>query len=406
MAAQFIHLFLYHSMRLRWWLAGVVAVSCLLLFVSDRVLDDRRADPYIHRFSSFLSPPAPLFTVRPPSRPAAARQYAVSTLISLTPTFCRLAYVMYRSLRRVDPNQRYDFVIMYHQSANVSLLTTDDYCAELVRWSPQVVWFGVDDRIQLLLNQSWMTIGHQEWRFSMNRMAILGADQYEKVLYIDADTLLYRDIDDFFRLPYDIAGGPDQWNACEHSAKMNGGLMLVAPSRYLYQTFESMLSGNTMKSCISGILFESDQELLNCMCGYGGAGYARVPELHCQMLPYFSSVMPQTVQCSHYNPDDLIMVHYSGPLKPWQGWKEAPRCDRWAQLATHNQTRGWFEAAERRHCFEAETALFTLWLCHHQHGYIDPLMAQENMPDCKLLHLHSTPGHRGVLYLPFESDWD
>jgi hypothetical protein len=67
------------------------------------------------------------------------------------------------------------------------MLSSDEHCAELTSWAPQVVWFVVDDRIQLLLNQSWMTIGHQEWRFSMNRMAILGADQYEKVLCIDAE---------------------------------------------------------------------------------------------------------------------------------------------------------------------------------------------------------------------------
>lgn len=71
---------------------------------------------------------------------------------------------------------------------------------------------------------------------------------------------------------------------------------------------------------------------------------------------------------------------------------------------TNNQSLSWFEAPERRQCYEAEVSMFTLWLCYHQDGFIDPLLLPERMPDCKLVHLDPTPGHRSVLLLPNE-DW-
>jgi hypothetical protein len=86
-----------------------------------------------------------------------------------------------------------------------------------------------------------------------------------------------------------------------------------------------------------------------------------------------------------------------GPVKPWTGWAEREVCERYAQQGTHNQSLAWFEAPKRRYCYEAEVSMFTLWLCYAQNGTIDPMLSKELMPDCRLLHLDRTAGHRGVL---------
>lgn len=352
-------------------------------------------------------PPSILLNVPSPTQRNSPGKFAVSTLISLSPLFCQLAYVMYRSVRRLDPTMRYDFILMYPASDNQTLLTTNNHCRELVHWSKigNVILLPIGDEIQKLVSQPWMKIAHTEWKLSMNRMAIWKQDQYDRILYVDADTLIYRNFDDFFKLPYDLSFATDEWTPCLNQQKMNGGMFVVKPSQHLYAAFEELLLGSTMKSCLSGELRESDQEVVNCMCGFGGSVYARTPEIHCNMLPYFTNTMPNHVQCKSYNPDDVMIVHFAGPSKPWKMWHERKRCEKNLYEATHNQSLAWFEAPERRHCWEEETALFTLWLCHYQQGSIDRDMLPERMPDCRLLHLRATPGHRSVLHLP-DSDWE
>jgi hypothetical protein len=360
-----------------------------------------------------LSPPSPpsppphiLLNIPSPAEPNVHGRYAVATLISLTNNYCYLAFLMYRNIRRLDPTMQYHFIVMYQTTHNDSFLHSNMHCKELVKWSKRgnVRFLPLGDDIQRLIAQPWIHISHDEWKTSMNRMAIWKEDQYDRILYLDADILIHRSFDNFFQLPYDLAFGIDVWTSCQRSAKANGGVMLVRPSRSLYATFVELLQSSTLMDCLSGVLEESDQELVNCMCGFGRAGYARTPEFTCALLPWYTDVMPTHAQCHSYNVSDVIMVHYAGPTKPWKGWSEEKLCAKHAAMGTHNQSMEWFEHEHHRLCYERGTALFTLWLCY-SHGQSDPYtldqyMQPETMPDCQLVNLDPSPNHRSPLHPP------
>lgn len=146
----------------------------------------------------------------------------------------------------------------------------------------------------------------------MNRMEIWKHDEYDKIVYLDGDTLPHGSLDDLFRLPYQLSYVTDMWTPCVQRGKLNGGLFVVHPSQPLYDVFEDMLLSDTMKTCLGGHLQESDQDVVNCMCGMGGSGYPRHPEVSCKMLPYWVSTMPQSVQCSFYRSEHVRVLHYAG----------------------------------------------------------------------------------------------
>jgi alpha-N-acetylglucosamine transferase len=93
----------------------------------------------------------------------------------------------------------------------------------------------------------------------MLRMEIWRHDEYDKILYLDGDTLPIRPFDYLFDLAYQLSYVTDLWTPCVQRGKMNGGLFVVTPSQYLYDVFTDMLLSDTMKTCMGGDLKESDQ---------------------------------------------------------------------------------------------------------------------------------------------------
>ena len=74
---------------------------------------------------------APSRLPHPPQYPL----YAVASLISLNAQYCQTAYMLYRSVRRVDPQRQYDVVLMYNDKQDEKWLTSDRYCAALTNLS-------------------------------------------------------------------------------------------------------------------------------------------------------------------------------------------------------------------------------------------------------------------------------
>jgi hypothetical protein len=332
---------------------------------------------------------------------------AIATLITPNERYCQLALLMYYQARLFDPKKRIEFVLAYRNTFSLSVFTRHAHCKKLLDLTvnKDIVFYPIDTSIQRIVNQSWIDIAHSEWKYSMDRIGLWNMTRYHKVLYLDADVLLYRDISYLFHFNEDLVLALDQWNSCQRQQKMNGGVMLFKPSSLLYNTFVSLIldrDGETMKNCLTGKMIESDQELVNCMCGYGGAGYARTPEIQCRMLPWHLNVMPQHVQCVQYNRDDVTLIHYAGPNKPWNNWKDSNVCAKEAELGTIDQSIEWFEHRSRRHCYEAEVGLFTLWHCIQKHHFYNKTIDSP----CRIVQLKPTIGYHTVLFDAANSvDW-
>ncbi|KAL8166673.1 hypothetical protein V2J09_008172 [Rumex salicifolius] len=153
------------------------------------------------------------------------------------------------------------------------------------------------------------------------KLKIFNMVAYKKIVYLDADTIVVKSIEDLFKCGKFCAN-------LKHSERMNSGVMVVEPSE---QLFKDMMSKVTKLFSYTG----GDQGFLNTY--YSGFADAHLfdPDLSLEELK--SRPVPEMQRLSTlYNADvglymlankwmvnetDLRVIHYTlGPLKPWDWW--------------------------------------------------------------------------------------
>ncbi|XP_024025163.1 inositol phosphorylceramide glucuronosyltransferase 1 [Morus notabilis] len=153
------------------------------------------------------------------------------------------------------------------------------------------------------------------------KLKIFNMTNYKKVVYLDADTIVVKSIEDLFKCGKFCAN-------LKHSERLNSGVMVVESSQ---KVFDDMMSKvNTLESYTGG-----DQGFLNSY--YAGFANAHVFEPNLSPEVLNSRPVPEMERLSTlYNADvglymlankwmvnesELRVIHYTlGPLKPWDWW--------------------------------------------------------------------------------------
>ncbi|XP_059665764.1 inositol phosphorylceramide glucuronosyltransferase 1 [Cornus florida] len=153
------------------------------------------------------------------------------------------------------------------------------------------------------------------------KLKIFNMTNYKKVVYLDADTIVVKSVEDLFKCGKFCAN-------LKHSERLNSGVMVVEPSAAIFNDMMSKVT--TLPSYTGG-----DQGFLNSY--YVGFASAHVfdPNLSPEVL--HSRPSPEMERLSTlYNADvglymlankwmvdekELRVIHYTlGPLKPWDWW--------------------------------------------------------------------------------------
>ncbi|GER26821.1 glycogenin-1 [Striga asiatica] len=153
------------------------------------------------------------------------------------------------------------------------------------------------------------------------KLKIFNMTNYKKVVYLDADTIVVKNIEDLFKCQKFCAN-------LKHSERLNSGVMVVEPSE---QVFKDMVAKvNTMYSYTGG-----DQGFLNSY--FPDFANAAIFDPHADPEELKSRPIPKMERLSTlYNADvglymlankwmveedKLHVIHYTlGPLKPWDWW--------------------------------------------------------------------------------------
>jgi len=93
-------------------------------------------------------------------------------------------------------------------------------------------------------------------------------------------------------------------------------MILLKPSRYFHISATELLY-DPGASCISGKWEQSEQELLNCICGFN-TNRPLSPEFPCTILPLHDSVWPKNYGCSGANVFPMRSIHFTAAPKPWK----------------------------------------------------------------------------------------
>ncbi|XP_016510844.1 inositol phosphorylceramide glucuronosyltransferase 1 [Nicotiana tabacum] len=153
------------------------------------------------------------------------------------------------------------------------------------------------------------------------KLKVFNMTSYKKVVYLDADTIVVKSIEDLFKCGKFCAN-------LKHSERLNSGVMVIEPSE---KVFNDMMSKVTTLPSYTG----GDQGFLNSY--YVGFANAHVYEPNLSSDVLNSRKVPEMERLSTlYNADvglymlankwmvdekELRVIHYTlGPLKPWDWW--------------------------------------------------------------------------------------
>lgn len=165
-----------------------------------------------------------------------------------------------------------------------------------------------------------MDVPRETWLTALNKVHSWGFDLYPRILLLDGDSMILTDLDKIMDEPspqYTIVGAADQFASCRDRDRINGGMILLRPSRYFHVSALERLY-DPKGSCGSGKWGQSEQELLNCICGTIGEDRGRPGEFACQVMPLYNSIWPRNYGCSAANVVPMRSIHFAAVPKPWK----------------------------------------------------------------------------------------
>jgi len=234
-------------------------------------------------------------------------KYAFVSILS-TENYLAGILTMFNSLKAT--NTKIPLLCLIHESLT-------DYTEDIIKKC------GIDTkRVQNIQNPVNQNKDDRKY-YNYNKLNIFGLVQYDKVVYIDADMVIFKNIDDLFEHKH-MSGtnaGGELPNFKLTWLELNSGLMVIEPNS---DTFEDMKS----KIGTLNVTDVGDQAFLHQYY----KGWARKRELHishvyntfhCHLDGYVSQlgyICPDDYPCSSelLNEKKLIrIIHYIGKEKPW-----------------------------------------------------------------------------------------
>ena len=149
----------------------------------------------------------------------------------------------------------------------------------------------------------------QKWLTTCTKFHVWNLTFLKKVIFLDADTLVLRPIDELIDHPSDFAAAPDTFPADQ----FNSGVMVVKPSA---SRFEELLDWNRVNGTAEG----GDQCLLNEF--FGEWFYGAWDDPVSGRLPWIMNVAAASHEqyktlSRMQSRDDPVVVHFVSDGKPW-----------------------------------------------------------------------------------------
>ncbi|MBE9031085.1 hypothetical protein IQ266_15225 [filamentous cyanobacterium LEGE 11480] len=227
--------------------------------------------------------------------------FSYVTVLS-TDTYIEGVIVLHRSLQRSQA--RYPFLVLV--TPNLSDLTF-----QLLQR------YGIEYRLIGPIELNTDVPDHQvRWQWTYSKLQIFNQTQFDKLVYLDADMLVYQNIDELFHQPHMAAvnaGGmlPEYASWTD----FNSGLMVIEPSELLYEDMLAKLPELYMPA-------GGDQDFLNAYY----PEWQSQPEKHLDhSYNIFHEHVDRYQQLHGYQlignrrqvGKSIKVIHYVGERKPW-----------------------------------------------------------------------------------------
>ncbi len=235
------------------------------------------------------------------------------------------------------------------KKAFISILTTEDYLPGLLVLSASLrsvksqyplhvlVTPNISKNVAIVMNKN--SISHSilpqeinnptdvniqhRWFSTYSKLAIFNQLQYEKIVYLDADMLALRNIDELFEYAHmsaTNAGSMLPRKKDRRHLNLNSGLIVIEPSKLLFNNMMSKVG--KIENLESGgedrPIHGSDQDFINAYF----PEWSGQEKLHLDHkynifhyhLDEYSKLFGYTIEDG---PKPISIIHYASYLKPW-----------------------------------------------------------------------------------------
>lgn len=159
------------------------------------------------------------------------------------------------------------------------------------------------------------------WRHTFDKLKIFNLTEFEKIVYLDADMYVCRNLDGLFHRPHMSAvetRDPEDW--LDGRKYFNSGLMVVEPSREQFDELTGLI-GPTLARCAAAGIPCGDQNVLNLYA----QNWPDVESLHLDdgfnvfwgSIDSYVREQNYTLRSAKDQARPVYVIHFTGKLKPW-----------------------------------------------------------------------------------------
>lgn len=224
------------------------------------------------------------------------KHYSYVTLLS-SDNFVLGVIVLHLSLRSVKAKFPL-FVLCSENISNSSLRLLEKY---------NIPHRQLSEHIRVNKQEINTADGYDHWNYTFDKLYIWTMTEFEKVVYLDSDMQVIRNIDFLFEKPHMSAVIADQWNE-PGLDKLNSGLIVIKPNLDEFNGMKQLWESGCIRLQNVG-----DQDIIRAY--YEDWGANRDLGLHPGLNVFYSEVSAGIIKKENVEP--VSVIHYIGSRKPW-----------------------------------------------------------------------------------------
>lgn len=168
-------------------------------------------------------------------------------------------------------------------------------------------YVALDEAIMVDTTKYNVAPGYEHWNNTLDKLYVFSLTDYDKVIFLDSDMMVVRNIDHLFDTPHMSAVVADVFNE-PGLRQLNSGMIVIEPNKRDFEGLVNLWTSGGIKLPNAG-----DQDVIR--------GWFKDWENHPELrLPQgynvfysdcYSLVKPEQVE-------PVYVIHFIGPRKPWQ----------------------------------------------------------------------------------------
>lgn len=185
-----------------------------------------------------------------------------------------------------------------------SKFVSEESCLELSR--RQIAFQKLEAHLSVQTDIN-IEMNYQHWNLTFDKLFVWTLNQFDKVVFLDSDIQVIKNIDYLFDCPHMSAVRADAFNE-PGLDKLNSGLMVVVPNKMEFEGLCDLLNSGTLKLKNMG-----DQDVIRAF--YDDWGTKKELTLPPGLNVFYSEVSSGVIHRQDVEP--VSAIHYFGHKKPW-----------------------------------------------------------------------------------------